>query len=260
MPSTRSIALSTVALLAATGVIALNYRSIRRFLFRRRRTLTRQETLEVLSEISSRYFQVLLEASQAVQRADMIASQRGNAAERLGMTEPEMHGLLLGGGVGEALRLAQASILNSSDVLDDELQTATETFSDDPEITAFLASLDRMMFTYLDGGVPVPFDLSIKISDEQLVAILREVMEAKSEKLAKLLQDKGTESLPEPQTVAEMSRISAEVEEAVCQKHDLTRTQLQGILAKGTNESHSFRKSLMGLLFAHQTIPRFVEQ
>ena len=96
------------------------------------------------------------------------------------------------------------------------------------------------------------------VPEKRLIGLLSEIMAEKAKRIGQFLNEgEGLiKELPSSENVSEMARISKEVESEFLAREKISMSQLQSSLANGTNQSESFRKKLMGLLYQFQSIPR----
>jgi hypothetical protein len=245
------------------GGVALSVAAIlcsRRIFLRPKRTLNRDELHRVLQQLCAAFVACLAEPAQCVQRADMLSSQRrADHDSRFGLNDEEMSTLLMQGGVGEKMEQIQEKVFKEANVTQEELEKATEHFGSDEETSKLIESLDNILACYVDGGMPVNPRAEVIRNEKQTLATLREVVELKEERISEFLSSKTTEDWPTPEIAAELARIAKQTEAEVCKNNDITEDDLLASVAIGTNKSRNFRKSLVTLLFKHQSIPRVVD-
>ena len=231
----------------------------KRLISRQSRTLSKEELVAVLKSLCDAFVSILIEPAQCVQRADMLSSQRRPDHDSgFGMSEEEMAALLMQGGVGSRLEELQEKIFRDADVTQEEMQVAQETFSDDKDVLNLLQGLDDMLANYLDGGMPVHPLADPLNSDKITLAVLKNIVERKEERISELLST-NTNEWPTPSMIAELANIAKKAELEVCDENNIKHSSLVASVATGTNKSRAFRKNLVTLLFKHQCIPRVVD-
>ena len=261
MSSSRKSWLVALAGLTVTGLAAYLFNA-RKSIFRKRRVLTREELIEILSELADSFHSELVEASQCVQRADMIAAQKPHVRDpREGLEEEMLHSILLDGGIGSSLQARQSAIFDKFNVIQEEVTTATDLYIEDPVVERLKEGLDEMLSTYLEGGMPVNPNVSVTFSEKDLLATLKEIMREKEKQIGAYLNEQAhlMDGSPDSGIAIKLSEIARNVESEITSKRGITEAQLRSALAAATNSSRTFRKKLMGLLFEFQSVPKTFE-
>jgi len=226
---------------------------------RPKRVLSKEVFKRVIEQLCEAFVAFLVEPAQCVQRADMLASQRtAEHDSRFGLTGEEMAALLMEGGVGEGIEAIQERIFREANVTSEEIETATESFAEDESVAELLQSLDETVATFLSGGIPVNPVAEPLDSEKETLAVLKDVVELKQERISDFLISK-TDEWPSPETAKRLAEMARQAETDACAKHGVTHRDLLASVAVGTNKSRTFRKNLVALLFKHQSVRRLVD-